>query len=452
MFPPPLPGLVIRQAEFIPGMGHTKLPSISQLGIVPSPPPSPIGISDPLLLDHRTPQLSPFEVDSPRGNRSTFSGSSSATSSSITNDYSFGPESPQFGTHQRLPPISDLLNGVPPPFAKAQATAFPVFPPTPLLSPVGLSPLPLSTFYPVQPAPPPRAQSVPGQNPGFLIPPPQLGPRRASADCIGNASRSFSARSALHRQHRGTPERERQRRNSKQAARLQRRGSDNSIDFHSIVINTDPNLLSHRRPSLTATPSPSTSPTSITAAALGNSPTSGKQKQKHNNKPYTFEQEAFFIYHRVDLDMTWEQVRAAFMARWPGLERKVSGLECAYYRTNLHLPETTDDGLLVLVDPEQQQQQQQQQQDGGGPDKGAEALPGYKYYKGVAYRTKQVKCRSARISLMERFPEELVDEGNEWVREEHRVLARDVAEKRRRQREEFLTAKARQHQDRLVYF
>ncbi|KAK4147021.1 uncharacterized protein C8A04DRAFT_25216 [Dichotomopilus funicola] len=179
-------------------------------------------------------------------------------------------------------------------------------------------------------------------------------------------------------------------------------------------------------------------------------------KQKRNNKPYTFEQEAFVVYHRIDLDLPWERVRQAYMARWPDIARSVGGLECAYYRANGRVPDVISTGgdstgELVLVEGGEREvdlggcevrggsgsdeEDDREEGEGGEEEEGKEV---YKVYKGVAYRTRGVKCRKARISLLERFPEELVDERNEWVRAEHRVVARDAAEKRRRQREEWL--------------
>ncbi|KAH6624932.1 hypothetical protein B0J18DRAFT_466115 [Chaetomium sp. MPI-SDFR-AT-0129] len=182
-------------------------------------------------------------------------------------------------------------------------------------------------------------------------------------------------------------------------------------------------------------------------------------KQKRNNKPYTFEQEAFVVYHRIDLDLPWERVRQAYMARWPDIARSVGGLECAYYRANGRVPDVVfgkgdSGGELVLVEGGEREVDlggcevrggsgsgsEEEEEDCEG--EGEEGKEVYKVYKGVAYRTRGVKCRKARISLLERFPEELVDERNEWVRAEHRVVARDTAEKRRRQREEWLAARS----------
>ncbi|KAK0722731.1 hypothetical protein B0T26DRAFT_230367 [Lasiosphaeria miniovina] len=122
--------------------------------------------------------------------------------------------------------------------------------------------------------------------------------------------------------------------------------------------------------------------------------------KKQNNKPYTFEQEVFFIYHRVELGMKWKEVAARYMERFPAREpndvRTDDGLTCAYYRTNGHLPVFSKDGLLVID-------------------------PGSKHrYRGVPYKAKEIKCRSALVSMLQRFPEELVDPRNDYILPEHR--------------------------------
>lgn len=386
----------------------------------------------------------------------------------------------------RLPSICDLLRDVLPPPTKSQY--HPTFSPSPLLAPIGCFPSPFGNPHPTWPALRPRSQSVSGQYPAYLSPPQPLVPRRASAGCIGSTTRSYTVpghTSSHHhhlvqdhhhnqqqQQHRANPDREhsRQRRGSKQALR-RRSGAPPSPSYSSSASSSSDSEPATPRSTTT------TNDNNNNNTEQGSLP---NKKEKRNNAPYTFEQEAFTIYHRIDLDLPWEQVRAAYMARWPGLKRSVSGLECAYYRTNKYLPAVTPgDGLLVLVDVEEeeeergqstdaglngggyhptssmpdvsgenpcrghgwgwQQQQQQQQQFGyeeggsvaedseGGGEKGEKHV-WYKYYKGVAYRTRQVPCRRGRYSLMERFPEELVDEKNDWVREEHRVMARDIGE------------------------
>ncbi|KAK3692938.1 hypothetical protein B0T22DRAFT_504146 [Podospora appendiculata] len=159
-----------------------------------------------------------------------------------------------------------------------------------------------------------------------------------------------------------------------------------------------------------------------------------KKEEKHCNKPYTFEQEIFFIYLKTDLGLTWEEVAARYMARFPkhmyGAERSVGGLNCSYYRTNSKIPAITKDGLMIFdnLDPR--------------TDKHS--------YKGVKYKVKHVQCRTAEVSLLERFPEELVDERNDWVLPEHREMARDIAARRARQREEW--QRAHQNSEMAVYF
>jgi hypothetical protein len=106
------------------------------------------------------------------------------------------------------------------------------------------------------------------------------------------------------------------------------------------------------------------------------------------------------------------------MARWPGTARNISELRTVYSHTNRRIPVTTADGELELVDPKVEEHQHY---DG-------KKKQGYLEYKGVVCRAKMVLCRDAGVSLMERFPEELVDTENDWVREDHRELARSAGE------------------------
>lgn len=144
--------------------------------------------------------------------------------------------------------------------------------------------------------------------------------------------------------------------------------------------------------------------------------------KKQNNKPYTFEQEVFFIYHRVELGMKWKDVAERYMERFPAREpndvRTDDGLTCAYYRTNGHLPVFSEDGLLVID------------------------LESKHRYRGVPYKVKQIKCRSALVSMLQRFPEELVDPRNDYILPEHRHegvrrRAAALAEQRRQYLEGF---------------
>jgi len=114
------------------------------------------------------------------------------------------------------------------------------------------------------------------------------------------------------------------------------------------------------------------------------------------------------------------------------------------------VPVTTADGLLVLVDPAEEgllgpTSEDSRVQEEGGDGKGEDEEAGvgsrqnyhnsqmggsstvkYKYYRGVAYRTMHVPVRQGEVPLMERFPEELVDEANDWVRMEHRIAAKEL--------------------------
>ncbi|KAL2201324.1 hypothetical protein P885DRAFT_26663 [Corynascus similis CBS 632.67] len=396
--------------------------------------------------------------------------------------------------NHRLPPISDLLKDVPLPPSPPQPYTS-VFPST-LPAPLSCSPSFFSNAYPDRSTLPPRPRSVPQQHHAGLLPPPRsTDPRRASIQCISadfnTANRPYSVpeRNPFHH-HRASPDicRDRQRRNSKHQARL-RRGSTPSSN------PSDPTRQRAPPPTPPIISCEMATARAAAAAAVAVEPSSRgphlvsppPAKPKRNNQPFTFEQEAFIIYHRVELGLPWAEVRRAYMARWPALRRSVSGLQCAYYRTNLELPVVTADGLLVFIDPESDPDLDlassqnpageaapvsntycpttettppgspelvssspsscysvsssstfgvvpaataSEGEEGGSTvlDNAVRPREWYKFYRGVAYRTRMVKCRSARISLTERFPEELLDERNDWVREEHRAAARDMGE------------------------
>ncbi|KAK4123744.1 hypothetical protein N657DRAFT_663894 [Parathielavia appendiculata] len=157
-------------------------------------------------------------------------------------------------------------------------------------------------------------------------------------------------------------------------------------------------------------------------------------------------------------------VQATYMARWSGLNCTVSGIEC-YYRANDWVPATTPEGLISLVDPEprdgavEEEEEEEEVVDGGETEESEEERekaktkrpPWCKLYRDAYYRTRQVKCRQEEVSLMEQFPKELMDERNDWVREEHRVLARGFAERRRRQREEWIAARKGRLYQRMLH-
>ncbi|KAH6636595.1 hypothetical protein F5144DRAFT_601326 [Chaetomium tenue] len=407
--------------------------------------------------------------------------------------HDFGPgDSLGIYIDQRLPPISTLFRDLLPP--PTQHQNYPSFPPSPLPSPVGPPPSLSSAPYPSWSTLPPRAQSVSGHYPGHIPPSPALGPRRASSDClsggIDKTPRSYSVPTRTPFRHRrASPDCDRQRRSTKDYARLRRSSSsDSNPDHHSNTpstptshLPTPPNGRAGIRPPPPRKTKPTTTTTTAPKPENSNEPTT--KPNKRNNQPYTFEQEAFLVYHRVDLDLPWSD---------PAIPRSVSGLECAYYRTNAHLPVVAPDGGLVLVDLAEvagaggeggggvgevltppgspgltgvtgvvrsevggemagEMVGGDRDRDGAGEgEEGDAKREWYKMYRGVAYRTRQVKCRKARFPLMERFPEELVDERNDWVRPEHRAEARVLAENRRRQREEWLAARAARSHQRVV--
>ncbi|AEO69327.1 uncharacterized protein THITE_2119603 [Thermothielavioides terrestris NRRL 8126] len=476
-----LSGLVIRRSEAIPGVAHPKLPSISQLDLVPSPPPSPgRDQGDHCFQNHQL--TMPTKDRAHVGGLSNISAPSPfPTCNDTKNSLGCGLRgSLLVHVEQRLPPISDLLRNIPPLLGPPMAC--PVSPPTALPSPVSSTSSMFAAGYPTWTSLPPRSQSVSGYYPGFMPPsPPPLGPRRASADCLLANTCSTFLSSRPSARHRSSPDRDRDRqRRHLKTVRRRHGGSPPSTSSasstttptsfsssfsHAAQLHPNNPLSSSQSHDSDSTTTPTTpNPPAPSPAPAGKEKAKAKEKEKRNNQPYTFEQEAFVIYHRVELDLPWDRVREAFMARWPAPDRSVSGLECAYYRTNGRLPATTPDGLLVLVDPEAEAAGMGREEKGFGGEglgwaqrrkgvcerageglveeeeeeeeknKGKEAAGDggggagqYLYYRGVAYRTRAVKCRRAKISLMERFPEELVDERNDWVRHEHRVMARDIA-------------------------
>ncbi|GAB1320561.1 hypothetical protein MFIFM68171_10771 [Madurella fahalii] len=379
---------------------------------------------------------------------------------------------------QRLPPIAQLLRDIPPP----PAPAYPTSPLTPLPSPTGSSPSLFSPQYPTWQALPSCPQSASHDSLGLCSPPspPRSNPtyhipRSFSVPEIKSLS-SSSTLSTPRRRYRPSPERRLGRRSSAPYNIANRRFLEWEREWE-------------RERERTRSESRSPPPETPEAQSTENRP-------KRNNKPYTFEQEIFIIYHRIDLEMTWRQLHAVYMTRWPDLRREVGGLECAYYRTNLHMPATTDDGLLILPDLDRPGVDDIDVREAGSEsivpehhpytdgeveerdytmpgndlhtkeENGGEAQENKKQkwrrYRGVPHLTKEVKCRVARVSLMERFPEELMEERYDWVRPEHRVLAREfglclltskIAERRRLQREAWLAAKARtQCGEMVIYF
>ncbi|KAK4137352.1 hypothetical protein BT67DRAFT_431676 [Trichocladium antarcticum] len=420
-----------------------------------TPTPTPRGIALRQAAYPMLPSINQFcsaLVPHPPGN---------ASSQDAMESWSFRQKDSQhLHIDQRLPPISDLLRGAPWPLDHASSTL--MGPPTPLPSPTGFSPYLLHA----QPSPswqafPPRSQSIPGPFSSHL----PLSPRKRSPDYFTPRSLSVPGRPSGHR-----VSTEAQAHINKHddlfklhwqgfdSAPFRRSPSYSDSDSDSQTTNNSrarqPTTTANRKTTTRRRPTRANTPVGAAEPTANTAP----RRRRRNNKPYTFEQEAFLIYHRVDLHLTWGEVRAAFIARWPHLERTVGGLECIYYRTNAHLPATTPDGLLVLVDPAAESGAGHGGGGGGGGEGGEDIMCGapeegkadYKYYRGVAYRTVQVKCREGETPLLERFPEELVEERNEWVRAEHRTAARKFAQKRRMQREEWLASKTKERYARMM--
>jgi hypothetical protein len=134
-----------------------------------------------------------------------------------------------------------------------------------------------------------------------------------------------------------------------------------------------------------------------------------KKKGKRNNDEYEFVESLFIIYHVVDRGLPWKEVEALFKKRFP--ERSEGGVQCQYYRLNARIPVLNSEGLLDF-----------------GPftkeelgDKTVVSPRPYPLEGGVRYRIHEIKCREVRtVSLAERYPEEVVYGGHDWILPEHR--------------------------------
>ncbi|KAH8890751.1 hypothetical protein GQ53DRAFT_156177 [Thozetella sp. PMI_491] len=149
----------------------------------------------------------------------------------------------------------------------------------------------------------------------------------------------------------------------------------------------------------------------------------------HNNIPYTEEQNHWVIYHKVDLGLSWREVEDRFNLLFPlppPYDRTDGGLQSTFYRWNDRMPLMTDDWLLVLDDRSRET------------------------YAGVGFRTHKVKVRasgksgeaSGNVTLIARYAEQIVDRGYSWIRPADMATAREVAIRRRKQRQEYLEMKA----------
>jgi hypothetical protein len=172
-------------------------------------------------------------------------------------------------------------------------------------------------------------------------------------------------------------------------------------------------------------------------------------KGKKQNIQYTPEQNLFIIYHKDDLELPWAEIEKRYNARFPGLYRTAGGLNCNYYRLNAKLPRTEDSDKFSLIFDERPR---------CDPENPGKMLPlTWDEYEGVRFQTVHVQVRQAAkvlghsIGLMWRCPDELVKEENEWVLEEHRVKARELAARRRYQREAWKRSQQLQQQQQQQY-
>lgn len=161
-------------------------------------------------------------------------------------------------------------------------------------------------------------------------------------------------------------------------------------------------------------------------------------KTKRVNKTYSPTQHAFIIYHKVDLGLKWAEVQDQYLRWFPDdPERTEGGVQCMFYRTNGSIPQQTEDKLLVL----RYDYDEVGDMDGGNSEQGEEEEDDEVKYKHSTYKVHglgsvpvvelkkaEIKVRERDVSLLERFPEVLADETNEWVKPEHREMARELGE------------------------
>ncbi|KAL2255427.1 hypothetical protein VTK26DRAFT_3401 [Humicola hyalothermophila] len=283
-------------------MPYPVLPSLDHLGIV-------------------TRTNSVMEGDSEISSVNSYPPTPDSTSSQdFMNSWRFAPANAQNCRvdQQRLPPISDLLKDIPSPGVRSYARA----PPTPIPSPIGFpSPL-LPSPDPSWHEPLHRSNSLPDLRIFSAYLP---APRRPSSNSSFSssfsspASRSLSvpARPRLGRpspilwsggnhQH-GSIASRRRLRGPKHHHLYEESDSGSDSDGHPPLgchhprrrspppyprsLRTTMAMRGRRRPAPSALRTP---------AGVGEAQRKPAQPRR-NNQPYTFEQEAFLIYHRVDL-------------------------------------------------------------------------------------------------------------------------------------------------------
>ncbi|KAK4661432.1 uncharacterized protein QC763_702260 [Podospora pseudopauciseta] len=170
------------------------------------------------------------------------------------------------------------------------------------------------------------------------------------------------------------------------------------------------------------------------------------KKGKRSNQKYTTEQQDFIIYHREDLTKAWKDIERAYIHQWPAADpqdnRKITGVQCIFYRQNLLVPlmNNTDEKLLVLDSPPFLTTNP-----AGADPKNSDLVLNEDYaeyvvYKGVPHRLEESKVRTygrPRL-LLERSPEELVEHQYDWLPKNYLDAAQELASKRDEQRWRWL--------------
>jgi hypothetical protein len=170
------------------------------------------------------------------------------------------------------------------------------------------------------------------------------------------------------------------------------------------------------------------------------------KKGKRSNLKYTTEQQDFIIFHREDLNEAWKDIEDAYIHQWPAMDplgnRKVTGFQCIFYRQNLLVPlmNNTEDKLLVLDAPPFLTANP------AGPDPKNSYLvlnedyAEYVVCRGVPHRLEEGKVRKygRQRLLLERCPEELVEQQYDWLPRAYLEKAGEVASRRQMQRLQWM--------------
>lgn len=133
--------------------------------------------------------------------------------------------------------------------------------------------------------------------------------------------------------------------------------------------------------------------------------------------------------------LQWAEVKDRYIKRFSDdPQRTEGGVQCIFYRTNGNIPEQTPDKLLVLRDDyrevedmdydlcEEEAEDETELKEKHSPY----SIHGFGNVPTVEYKTSHIKVRERGVTLLERFPEVVADEENEWVKPEHREVARKL--------------------------